>query len=984
MKLKLKPGFSAGLCLLFCLLLLVSADVFSQTNTGKTVTGTVRDDAGGPLPGVNIKLKGTTAGTSTDAKGQFSIAIANGQTVVFSAIGFETVEMAYNGQSSLNVKLLESFGKLDEVVVMGYGTTTKKEVTSAITSLKPEDFNKGNIGNPVGLLQGKIAGLNIARPAGGDVNGGYDIQLRGLTTLSGGQGPLFVIDGVLGGDLNSVNNDEIESIDILKDGSAAAIYGTRGTNGVIIITTKKGKAGQNAIEYSNYASVQTVAKKLRNLNADEFRQAISTQYPGRLAEFDFGANTDWFKEITQTPFDLYNNVSMTGGAENFNYRAAVNYRDAKGIIKDNTNKRMQSKVAVTQKGFNNRLTINYNLNYADTKRDFTDQEVIQQAFRRNPTEPVYDPANTVAGGYYRNTGPFEYYNPVAMLDQEINGGKQQTFTGSAKLIYSILDGFNVSALGSIVKDSYKNSGYQTRYYPIGIGNNGTAWIETGDTNNKLIELSTDYHKKIGKNDFQAIAGYSYQYAVDESFEGSNNNFDVDLYEYNNIGAGAALSQGSASLYSHKESNKLIAFFGRVMYNFDEKYLAQVSIRHEGSSRFGVNNKWGNFPAVSLGWRVNKENFLADVKWLSDFKIRGGYGITGNQDIGNYRSLQLLAAGGRILYNGQWVNTYPPASNPNPDLKWEKKQELNIGTDFGFFKGRISGSIDYYVRNTKDLLWTYSVPVPPNLYNTSYANVGTIRNSGIEVTLNLVPVKTASFSWNSSILFSRNRNKLVSFSNPDAGFTLSDLKTGYIGSDVQTWTHQIKEGGALGNFVSLVFLGIDGEGNPIYKDVDNNGVINEADREVTGNAYPKFQLSFSNSFVYKKFDLSFNFRGSFGNSVLNIHRLYYENFGYLGGKNILLSALDVPNYKGKAEYSSRYVEKASYVKLDNLSFGYNININKPMLKKIRVYATGQQLLTFTKYKGVDPEVELAGLSPGIDAYNYYPRTRTYTLGLNVIF
>jgi TonB-linked SusC/RagA family outer membrane protein len=984
MKLKLKPGFSAGLCLLFCLLLLVSADVFSQTNTGKTVTGTVRDDAGGPLPGVNIKLKGTTAGTSTDAKGQFSIAIANGQTVVFSAIGFETVEMAYNGQSSLNVKLLESFGKLDEVVVMGYGTTTKKEVTSAITSLKPEDFNKGNIGNPVGLLQGKVAGLNIARPAGGDVNGGYDIQLRGLTTLSGGQGPLFVIDGVLGGDLNSVNNDEIESIDILKDGSAAAIYGTRGTNGVIIITTKKGKAGQNAIEYSNYASVQTVAKKLRNLNADEFRQAISTQYPGRLAEFDFGANTDWFKEITQTPFDLYNNVSMTGGAENFNYRAAVNYRDAKGIIKDNTNKRMQSKVAVTQKGFNNRLTINYNLNYADTKRDFTDQEVIQQAFRRNPTEPVYDPANTVAGGYYRNTGPFEYYNPVAMLDQEINGGKQQTFTGSAKLIYSILDGFNVSALGSIVKDSYKNSGYQTRYYPIGIGNNGTAWIETGDTNNKLIELSTDYHKKIGKNDFQAIAGYSYQYAVDESFEGSNNNFDVDLYEYNNIGAGAALSQGSASLYSHKESNKLIAFFGRVMYNFDEKYLAQVSIRHEGSSRFGVNNKWGNFPAVSLGWRVNKENFLADVKWLSDFKIRGGYGITGNQDIGNYRSLQLLAAGGRILYNGQWVNTYPPASNPNPDLKWEKKQELNIGTDFGFFKGRISGSIDYYVRNTKDLLWTYSVPVPPNLYNTSYANVGTIRNSGIEVTLNLVPVKTASFSWNSSILFSRNRNKLVSFSNPDAGFTLSDLKTGYIGSDVQTWTHQIKEGGALGNFVSLVFLGIDGEGNPIYKDADNNGVINEADREVTGNAYPKFQLSFSNSFVYKNFDLSFNFRGSFGNSVLNIHRLYYENFGYLGGKNILLSALDFPNYKGKAEYSSRYVEKASYVKLDNLSFGYNININKPMLKKIRVYATGQQLLTFTKYKGVDPEVELAGLSPGIDAYNYYPRTRTYTLGLNVIF
>ncbi|TDO24433.1 SusC/RagA family TonB-linked outer membrane protein [Pedobacter duraquae] len=983
MKLKLKLSFSACLRTLFCYLLLVSTHAFSQSGTTKQVKGIVRDKVG-PLPGVSVKLKGTNQGTSTDANGQFSIGIQNGQTLIFTAIGFESKEIAYNGQAQVSTTLTETFANLDEVVVVGYGTTTKKEVTSAITSLKPDDFNKGNIGNPVGLIQGKVAGLNISRPAGGDVNGGYDIQLRGLTTLSGGQGPLFVIDGIIGGDLNSVNNDEIESIDILKDGSAAAIYGTRGTNGVILITTKKGKAGVNSIEYSNYASIQTVAKKLRNLNADEFRQAIATQYPGRSKEFDFGANTDWFDEITQTPVDIYNNVSMTGGTENFNYRAAVNYRDAKGIVRDNNNKRMQSKVSITQKGFNNKLTINYNLSYTDTKRDFTDQQIMQQAFRRNPTEPVYDPANTIAGGYYRNTGPFEYYNPVAMINEEINGGKQQTFTGSAKLTYAILDGFNVSASGSTVRDSYKNAQYQSRYYPIGIGNNGRAYIGTGETNNRLLELSSDYRKKIGKHDIQAVVGYSFQDATDESFTGSNNNFDVDLYTFNNIGAGAALSQGSASLYSHKESNRLIAFFGRVVYNFNEKYLAQISLRHEGSSRFGVNNKWGNFPAASVGWRVNKENFLTNVSWLSDLKLRGGFGVTGNQDIGNYRSLQLLAAGGRILYNGTWINTYPPASNPNPDLRWEKKEELNVGADFGFLKGRVSGSVDYYVRNTKDLLWTYAVPVPPNLYNTSYANVGTIRNSGLEVTLNLIPVKTASFYWNASVLFSRNRNKLVSFSNPDAGYKLNDLKTGYIGSDVQTWTHQIKEGGALGNFVALKFLGIDGGGNPIYQDTDGNGVINENDRQIVGNAYPKFQLSFANTFNYKNFDLSFNFRGSFGNDVLNIHRLYYENFGYLGGKNILLSALDFPNFKGKAEYSSRYVEKASYVKLDNLSLGYNFNINKLIVKKIRIYATGQQLLTFTKYKGVDPEVQLAGLSPGIDAYNYYPRTRTYTLGLNMVF
>ncbi len=965
-----------------CILALLPAVSMAQ-NT-EPVSGFVTNAKGEPVADVTVTKKGTAVSVVTDAKGHYSIPVKKGETLVFSSVGHETKEVVYNGKTPFNQSLTISFGKLDEVVVVGYGTATKKEVTSAITTLKPADFNKGNIGNPVGLLQGRVAGLNIARPSGGDVNGGFDIQLRGLTTLSGGQGPLFVIDGILGGDLNSVNVDEIESIDVLKDGSAAAIYGTRGTNGVIIITTKKGKPGQHGLEFSTYTSIQTVAKKLRNLNADEFRQAIHMMYPGREAEFDFKASTDWFDEITQTPVDQYYDLAMTGGTEHFNYRAALNYRKAQGIVKDNDNKRFQGKVSITQKEFNNKLTINYNLTYAETNRNFTDQEVLQQAFRRNPTEPVFDPTNTVAGGYFRNTGPFQYYNPVAMLDQEVNSGKQETFTGSAKVSYAILTGLNVSAFGSIIRDSYKNTRYQSRYYPIGIGNNGTATIGTGEADNKLLELSTDYRKKFGRHEIQAIAGYSYQYGTNETFGATNSNFDVDLYQYNNIGAGAALSLGQATMNSYKESNTLIAFFGRVMYNFNEKYMAQVSLRHEGSSRFGANHKWGDFPAASIGWRLNKEPFLSHVNWLSDLKLRAGYGVTGNQDIGNYRSLQLLAVGGRVLYNGQWINTYPPASNPNPDLRWEKKEEMNIGADFGFLKGRISGNIDYYIRNTKDLLWTYTVPVPPNLYNSLYTNVGTIRNSGIEITVNAIPVKKKSFSWNTSVLFTRNRNKLVSFSNNDLGFKLTDLKQGYIGADVQTWTHQIVEGKPVGNFVTLIFQGIDAAGYPIYKDVDNNGKINEADRQIAGNAYPKFQMSFSNSFTYKNFDLSFNFRGSYGNSVLNIHRLYYENFGYLGGKNILLSALDYPGYKGKAEYSSRFVEDASYIKLDNLSIGYTLPVKTKIFKTLRVYATGQQLLTITSYKGVDPEVGLAGLSPGIDAYNYYPRTKTYTLGLNVSF
>ncbi len=968
------------LCLIGCLTMLLPAISMAQT----AVSGTLTDANGKPVPDVTISRKGGSALGTTDAKGHYNVVVKTGETLVFSSTGYQTKEIVYSGQNPLNDQLVVSFNKMDEVVVVGYGTATKKEVTSAITSLKPSDFNKGSIGNPVQLLQGRVSGLNIARPGGGDVNGSFDIQLRGLTTLSGGQGPLFVIDGVLGGDLNSVSTDEIESIDVLKDGSAAAIYGTRGTNGVIIITTKKGRAGQHGLEFATYTSIQQVAKKLRNLNAAEFRQAIHDHYPGRESEFDGGASTDWFKEITQTPLDQYYDMAMTGGAENFNYRAAVNYREAQGIVQDNRNRRMQAKIAATQKEFNNKLTINYNLMYAETRRDYTDQEVLQQAFRRNPTEPVYDSTNKLAGGYYRNTGPFQYYNPVAMIKEEVNQGKQQTFTGSARLTYAVAKGWNVSAFGSLIRDQYKNTLYQSRYYPIGIGNNGTAIIGTGQTNSKLMELSSDYRKKFGRHDIQAIAGYSYQYGTNETFGATNAGFDVDIYQYNNIGAGNALSLGQASMSSYKESNTLIAFFGRVIYNFDEKYLAQVSLRHEGSSRFGANHKWGDFPAVSLGWRIKKENFLAGVNWLSDLKLRAGFGVTGNQDIGNYRSLQLLAVGGRFYYNGQWLNTYPPASNPNPDLRWEKKEEYNIGTDFGFLNGRLSGSIDYYVRNTKDLLWTYTVPVPPNLYNSLYTNVGTIRNSGIEVTLNATPVKTRDLTWNTSLLYSRNRNKLVSFSDNDAGFKLTDLKQGYIGADVQTWTHQIVEGGALGNFVALVFNGIDTAGYPIYVDQNKDGKIDESDRRIVGNAYPKFQMSFSNSFTYKNFDLAFNLRASYGNDVLNIHRLYYENFGYLGGKNILLSALDNPNYKGKAEYSSRFVEDASYIKLDNLSIGYTPNLKTKVIKKLRVYATGQQLITITGYKGVDPEVGLAGLSPGIDAYNYYPRTRTYTLGLNVTF
>lgn len=969
------------------LFMLTGTSSFSQgTKTPLQIKGTITDAISGvPLAGATIIATGNSKGTLSDDKGAFSITAASDAILQISFTGYLSQSIPVNGKSNIPVLLIQDVAKLNEVVVVGYGTQKKGEVTSAIASLKEVDFNKGNIIDPIGLIQGKVAGLNVVNPEGGDPNGRLQIQLRGTTTLSGGTSPLVIIDGVLGGDLNSVNVNEIESIDVLKDGSAAAIYGTRGTNGVIIITTKKAKAGTHSIEVNSYVSTQTISKKLENLTAQQFRELLPKIYPGQESQYDHGASTNWFDEITHTPLDQYHNISLAGGTDKFSYRAALNYRQSQGIVKKNDNNRLQSRLAVTQKEFDNRLIIDYNVTYAYTKRQYADKWALQQAFRYNPTEPVYDPANTFAGGYYRNAGPFEYYNPVAMINEKTNEGTEEVFTGSVNAKYYLLRELSLNAMASAIRGTAESGSYQTRYYPIGLGINGYGSKGASSYTNKLLELSTEYKKSFSMHNVQAIAGYSYQDGINENLSAANQNFDTDIFGYNNLGAGYGLSTGNASMGSYKGSNKLIAFFGRATYNFNEKYLFTTSARYEGSSRFGKNYKWGLFPSVSAGWRISKEKFLADSRWLSDLKLRVGYGVTGNQDIANYLSLQLLTTGGRFLYNGQWVTTYPPASNPNPDLKWERKGELNAGFDYALLKGLLYGSVDYYVRNTSDLLWTYSVPVPPNVYDRLYTNVGKMRNNGLEVTINANLLEHKSFSWTSGLIFSTNQNKLVSFSDTSRGYQLTDLKTGWLGADLQTWTHQVVEGGKIGNFVAVVFLGIDEDGNSIFLDKNKDGIINDEDREVVGNAYPKFMLNFNNTFRYKNFDLSIFLRGVFGNDVLNMHRMYYENFAYFGGKNILASALDHSEFKGKAEYSSRFVEKASYIKLDNIALGYNFNVkDSRVFKNIRLYITGQQLFTITKYKGVDPEITLYGLNPGVDDYSYYPRTSRYTLGVNVTF
>ncbi len=966
-----------GKSLAIVLTLFFSLPLLAQTK----VSGVVKSASDVPLIGVMVMEQGTKNVVATDLDGNYVLTVSNPSAVLdFTYIGFTDVHVQLNGQAVINVTMEEDVTMLDDLVVIGYGHTTQKEVTGSVASLKIEDFNQGNNTSPYDLINGKIAGLNIIRSDGGDPNGNISIQLRGNTTMSAGAEPLVVIDNVIGGSLETVNPEEIKSIDVLKDGSAAAIYGTRGTNGVILITTKKGTKNDKAsVDFSSYVGVQTVNRKLEMLTASEFRDVLAQGYTG----FDGGTETDWLDAISRTaPMTQYYNLGVSGGAKNISYRAAVSYNNDQGIILKSDRQDLRGKLSLTQTAVNDRLTLNYNFNYSSRIAHPTDQWAVQQAVRRNPTEPIYDETDTAHGGYYTNSAPFQYYNPVALINESDQENRTRYMMGSIRASFKITEALSVAATGSYNEYSGSASTYKSKYYPQDAQTTGEASIQNYWNVTKLLDIEVNYKKRFGDHSIQALGGYSYS---DNAYETSymwNKNFDTDYFSWHNIGSGTGLQDGAANMSSSKESSKLIAFFGRVMYNYKEKYLLSVSTRYEGSSRFGANNKWGLFPAVSLGWRIDQENFIKDIKWIDELKLRAGYGVTGNQDISNYQSLARLTTSGKFYYNGSWINSYGPASNANEDLKWEKKSEFNVGIDFSFFEGKIYGTIDYYNRTTSDLLYTYSVPVPPNLYSRKFTNVGVIKNSGVELTLGAVPVMTKNFTWNTTLTAAHNKNLLQSFSNDDYAMQYIDL--GYISTDFKQYVERIYEGEPIGNFYGPVFTGMDENGNATYKGVEPGEKVTEAVYEVIGNAYPDITFGWSNDLKYKQWDLSLMFRGSIGNQVANIQRLFYEGYYYFGGKNILKSTLDSKDNTGQTTWSSHYVEDGSFLKLANVTLAYTFKPKVSWMESLRIYFTGQNLFTITKYKGVDPEVSLSGLAPGIAWDEYYPSTSTFILGVNLKF
>lgn len=959
----------------------------------RTVTGTVSSDAEGTIPGVNIVIQGTTQGAVTDVDGNYSISVPGSDAVLmFSSIGYASQSIAVGNQTTVNVTLMEDVTALDEIVVIGYGTQKKKEVTSAVASVKSEDFNQGQVTNAAQLIQGKVAGLSISRP-GGNPNQGYEIRLRGLSTVGAGTQPLVVIDGVIGGSLDNLDPNDIESMDVLKDGSAAAIYGTRGSTGVILVTTKQGRRGTSNVEYNGLVSSTSVAKYPNMLKPDEWRSLSSELGLGT----DFGANTDWFKETTQNAIEQSHNLALSGGTDKTKYRASFNYRDGDGVILNTGYTRYNGRLNLSQKAINDRLTVDLNIGATQNlaKHGFT--EAFRYASIYNPTAPVRssDPAYQIYDGYFQQV-LFDYYNPVQILEQNTNDEKNSRINVALKGAFEIIDGLTVDAFYSFQsQNSQVGRYYDKNSYWRGMDRNGLAERRYDEDSFQLFESTARYTGNVGTTSFTVLGGYSYQKFNYEGFGAEGGDFITDAFTYNNLGASKDFNEGIGNVFSYKNNNTLVAFFGRVNVNVSDSWFLMASARYEGSSKFGDGNKWGLFPAVGGG--VDLANVL-DIAAMDNLKLRVSYGVTGNLPRDSYVSLLRLGPSGNFYYNGEFIPGYEPVSNANEDLGWEKKGELDIGIDFSLLDGKLYGAFDYYTRTTTDLIFSYPVPVPPNLHDRATLNLGEMQSSGLELALSWNAVNSGDFSYSASITPTYYlKNDLVSLSGDFNGTELvyGQRDLGGMGSPGMSNVPVVRaeEGAPVGQLWSHTFEEIDDAGNLILRDTNGDGTVDELDRSVVGNGLPKFEFGWGNVFKYKDFDLNVFFRGVFGHDLNNTYRAFYEVPRMIGSYNLPATALDMKNANGtylnnsSGVLSSHHIEKASFFCLDNMSLGYNIDMSaSSAFKSIRVFVSGNNLFYITNYKGVDPSVRYADgnnpLIPGIDRRNTWFRTRSISLGVNV--
>jgi TonB-linked SusC/RagA family outer membrane protein len=979
------------------LVLACVAQASAQT-TGE-ITGTVVDLAtGAPLAGAQISVTGTSLGAAVGQNGTFTLAnVPAGRHVVRAQrIGYgpteDTVQVSAGQSVTVNFKLQPQAVSLQEMVVVGYGEQQREDITGAVASVTSDQFTEGPAKDAASLIAGKVPGLSVTTSSG-DPTQGTEINLRGVTTISGPRNPLILIDGVPG-DLQTVAPQDIASIDVLKDGSAAAIYGSRASNGVILITTKKYKGGAPSIRYNAYASYQTLYKQPDFLTAGDYRRLIGDGYSFE----DLGYSTDWQNQVLRNPMSWTQNVSVAGGAENTNYLGSLTYENNEGIFKRSNDKKLTGRINVGHTMFDGKLHADLNLlNRVENSFFGPDFNYAwRQTLIRNPTDRVMD-----ENGNWQERGTYFYTNPLGLINEQNGEAETRNLRMHGTLTLKPVDHLSLSLMAGTERETTQR-GTATTFRHVNTtqsGQNGTAYRDDSSNVDKTLEFTGTYNNAFADDhDVTLLGGYSYQEVVDDGFWASNYDFPTDLFGDNQLGSGNALSEGKAGMGSDKSSYKVIGFFSRLNYSWRNRFLLMGSVRYEGNSRFGADHKWGVFPAISAGWRLSEEGFLKDHKNINDLKLRAGWGVTGIAPRNSYLSLTSYEYGDKFLYDGTWVQGLSPSRNPNPDLRWERKDEINLGLDYSLFNYRLSGSVDVYRRDTKDMLYNYSVPVPPYLYGNMLANVGQMRNEGIEASLTYDVIRRPDFRWTTSANWSTNRNKLVKLSNDV--FQAGDWFTaGYTGEPIQLSTHRVDVGGPIGNFYGFESVDIDDDGKWIVLDSAGNRIsiddVNENDRRILGNGLPKHYVGWNNTVQWKGFDLNVNMRGAFGFQILNFQRMFYENPTILQ-YNMLESAFDPVYGKRTVNYDlayvSYYIENGDYWKIDNVTLGYTFDQNQlPLVSNVvssaRLYVSGRNLLTLTGYKGLDPEVTTRGqdgLSPGNDYRDKYPTTRTFTLGLNVTF
>lgn len=982
----------------------------------RTVSGQVVDSNGESIIGANIVEKGTANGTITDMDGRFSLKTAPNATLVISYIGYKTIEMkASEVKAGQTITLQENAEMMDEVVVIGYGTQRKGDVTSAVASVKAEDFTVGKITDAAELVKGKIAGLSVTNSSG-DPTATSSIMLRGINTVSGNTNPLILVDGIEG-DLTTVAPENIASIDVLKDASAAAIYGTRGANGVILITTKTGRRDQKAdITYSGYVSFS------KWTDTPEFMDTHDIIY-GRTAYTYEGYDTDWLKAISRKAgFKHNHSLSMNGGTKTSTYSANVVYSNDEAIMRKSDNENLKMQLDFTQYAWNDKLKFNFNALISRQKYSLNNNTyAYRQAIIRNPSEPIYNEDGT----YYENFNRLNYINPVEIQNEYEGDTRVRFYQMTGNVTVEPIKGWQTNVMLSLNESaSVSQSFTYPDYYTLAKEDNynGSASKSEGNYRSQTLEITSRYNHTWGEHRFEGLVGYSYLYNKYDGFSASNGNFPSVAYLYNNLGLGTLLTEEDrhAGMGSDAYDDTLVGFFARVSYGYANRYNALLSIRHEGSSKFGANNRWATFPSVSLGWTISNEPFMEKTRnWLNNLKLRVGYGVTGITPTSSYRAQYLydIAPYGDIQdQSGNWIQTLEVIQNPNKDLKWETTREWNFGLDWSVLDERLSGSIDVYHRKTSDLMYSYSVPVPPNLYNTTLANVGDMRNVGVEVMVTGVPVRTKDFEWSTTLTLSHNKNKLLKLSN--ALFETDDFhELGGLGEPISVPTHYMEVGHSLGEFWGLKYVGVSENGTPIVQVSDGNGGWTNAlfdtslnvmeNRQRLGSGMPKVYMGWGHTFQYKGIDLSLQFTGQFGYKILNAWRCYYENNSI--AYNRLKTAYDLRpaiNLDGTpvldadgnqkmvrlsntaAQYfSSDHLENGDFLKLSNITLGYTLPLKgkiKDYINNLRIYASASNVFCITGYSGLDPEVDNAFQTPGIDYQDKYPTTRSYTVGLTLNF